>query len=254
MTSWIYEQTPANCLAAVKKSGLALKHIKYQTPELCLQAVLQNGRAIRFVEEPTIELCCEAVKQNPKALRYIPCPTYEIYRAAIDTDPCIILTIENPSDDLIIQAVDKYPGILRDLIVSEELALRLVRQVPNAIRWLRKPSKRVRLAAVETDAMQLKYIEKQTPEIICKAIQQNPASYNFVKWPYTTSDFACDFLRVAPNIIFFMDYPTTDMYRAALQDTTMRKQLQAFYEQGLIRDSRAYLEALEKNDLPQIGS
>lgn len=254
MTSWIYEQTPAVCLAAVKKSGLALKHIKHQTPEICLTAVRQNGRAIRFVEEPTIELYCEAVKQNPKALKYIPYPTHEVYRAAIDSNPCIILTIENPSDDLITQAVSKYPGILRDLIVSEELALRLVQQVPGAIRWLRKPSKRVRLAAVETDAMQLKYIDKQTPEIICKAIQRDPAAYVFVKWPYTASDFAVEFLRVSPEIIFFVDWPSVDMYRMALQDTTTRERLQALYEQGLVFNEREYLEALEKNDLPQIGS
>jgi hypothetical protein len=75
-------QTPKTCLAAVKKHGLALEHVRVQTPEICLEAVRENynalkfvlrqhGCALEYVKKQTRKICVESFTQDRYAQCYV---------------------------------------------------------------------------------------------------------------------------------------------------------------------------------------
>ena len=49
--SAIVNLTGAEAIEAVKRSGLALQHVKEQTPDICLAAVKQDADALQFVNK-----------------------------------------------------------------------------------------------------------------------------------------------------------------------------------------------------------
>ena len=79
-------QTPELCLEAVKKNGLALKHVDNKTHEICLEAVKQNGMALKRVPRSiqTLPIAIAALKQNPECRKYLAVKFQkpEVYKAA----------------------------------------------------------------------------------------------------------------------------------------------------------------------------
>jgi hypothetical protein len=67
----VIEQTPENCLAAVKVDGMTLQFITHQTPEICLAAVDQCGYSLRFVHNQTFEIIKTAVRKNGLASKFM---------------------------------------------------------------------------------------------------------------------------------------------------------------------------------------
>ena len=107
------KQTENICIAAMKRSGLALCRVVNQTENICLEAVKQNGAAIKYVKNPTKEICLEAVKQNPHALKYIKNIDEELYLESVKS---VILSlsylINNDSD------IKQLEGKIIDIISS----------------------------------------------------------------------------------------------------------------------------------------
>lgn len=110
---WVKEQTPALCLTAIQQNGRAIEGVKEQTPELCMMAVRQCGFALGGVKQRTLELCWEAVRTCGMAFFFVPneLQTPELCKMAIQQVPDMIRHVKYKTPDLCMMAVQKDPRV-----------------------------------------------------------------------------------------------------------------------------------------------
>jgi hypothetical protein len=149
----------AGCLAAVKKHGMALEHVKEQTQEICLEAVKKNGWSLQYVIHQTPEVCLEAVKNDGFALQFVKeeFKTFELYLAAVI------------SKEYALQYVD---------IQTRELCLIAVKIDGYTLQHVKEQTHEICLAAIKQNVWALQYVKEQTPEICIAACEEN---YNCIK-------------------------------------------------------------------------
>lgn len=177
------EQSPELCLEAVKKDGWALRYVKEQTAELCLEAVKQNGLALEFVKDQTPDICLAAVRQNPWALAFVKDQTPDICFAAIGENEYAIQYVRNQTAEICLEVVKKNASTLRYIKEqTPEVCLEAVTKNGLMLRYVNTLTDSFCLAAVEQNGMALKYVPKreQTRAIAVAALKQNPESRRYL--------------------------------------------------------------------------
>jgi hypothetical protein len=84
-------------LAAVRKNGYAIDHIKNPSEAVQLAAVRRNISAIQYIKNPTEAVQLDAVQRLARVIEYIENPTEAVQLAAVRQDGRAIQFITNPT-------------------------------------------------------------------------------------------------------------------------------------------------------------
>lgn len=182
---FLLKQTPEMCLAAVKKSGMALRHVEEQTYALCLTAVTECGEALAFVAE-----------------RF---HTPELERAAVEQSPFALPWVLNQTTELCLMAVSKFGDFLSH--VKEQnpaICLAAVTNRGSALEHVKERTNEICLAAVTNDGMALRHVKNQTKEIVWAAIANTPAAMDYVTPALRTGDFLLALLGKYPEVLTYI--------------------------------------------------
>ena len=137
------EQTPEQCMAAVKSHGNELQYVKeeLQTPELCMVAVERHGTALKYVKEQTPDICMIAVEQDWKALQYVKEQTSDMGMAAVEQDCDALQYAKEQTPDMCMIAVledGKALKYVKEEFQSPEICEAAVQQNGDTIRYVKK--------------------------------------------------------------------------------------------------------------------
>lgn len=147
---FVEEQTPAVCVAAIKRRSEELLCVNEQDHYTCLCAVETDGMALAFVENRTPMICLAAVLQCRDALQFVP-----------EITPAIALLI----------ADRQTPAMCLDAVRKEGRALQVVReQTPE-----------ICMAAIQQDGSALKFVREQTPELCLAAVYKRGINVAWIR-------------------------------------------------------------------------
>jgi DUF971 family protein len=154
-------------LAAVKKTGYAIRNIENPDKDVQLAAVNQNGNAIQYIKNPEKDVQLTAVNKNGYAIDYIKNPEKDVQLAAVNQNGYAIKYIKNPDKDVQLAAVNEDGYAIR-LIKNPEKDVQLaaVNRDGNAIQYIENPDKDVQLTAVKRNGNAIQYIENPDKDVI----------------------------------------------------------------------------------------
>ena len=120
-------------LEALKKNGLALRHVRIQTSEACLTAVKQNGNALGYVTEDICtrryyrreyeEICAAAVRQTGLALQFVREQTPDLCLTAVEQNGYALQYVKEKSAKICLTAI--YQNSRATQFVPPEIAAHL---------------------------------------------------------------------------------------------------------------------------------
>jgi hypothetical protein len=115
-----------------------------------IKKVRKSGLAIRHIKSPSIMVQKLAIAQNPISIKYIKNPSEEIQLYAISNNPSVIGSIDNPTEVSKILAAGK--GAFKSIKnPSEEVKMAAVKYNPRVIGDIKDPSETLQLEAVRRD-------------------------------------------------------------------------------------------------------
>lgn len=107
-------------------------------------------------------------------------------KAFLRDHPEAITHMHNPPDDLVLYALRQ--GSAADILdsmkdVSERVLLTILKDEPDLISYIRKPTEQMWLMAIKDDPSLIEEIPKQTPAIQMAAYQADPSVLTYIKKP-----------------------------------------------------------------------
>lgn len=176
---------PSKCLqiAAIKKNGSIIKHIKNPSEELQLICVSRYPYNIKFIENPTIKIQLIAVDNFG----------FESYHA--------FLGIKTPTDDVTIMALKNNPALMLEnkmKNISEQIKISVIKKNPFSIHFIKNPSEKIQLTAVKLQSGTIMYIKNPSEKVQLKAVNKHPGSIFYIKNPSeivkSVSNLNCKYL------------------------------------------------------------
>lgn len=184
------------CFDALKKWNSAILFIDEPTEEMKFMS-LQYSAAV-FELYYSEELAWEALKRNPCWIGLV-VATQEMLEYVLETRPKDLRFYHGPfEEEFFLRALERVPELIfrnRAENIPEDLAWRIIKQIPKAI----------------------EYIDNVTPEMEAYVVDRKP---HLIKLVNATEDLCWNVLRKDPkNIRFIENIATKEMFYYALERT-----------------------------------
>jgi hypothetical protein len=227
VSKWINEQSEEMKQYIIGKNGSLLYLIDNPSEEIKLCAVRSCNTALNTIKNPSDAIKLEAVRSHGWAIKYIENPSEELQLLSVKQKPGMLRHIKNPSEKVILAAiaVDSVKALSYGIAdtLSEEDKMKAVMQNGESIKYFRKSSHKLRLAAVRQDGNNIAYICNPDVLIFTESITQNPYTLKYINEPSEELQLAA--VELNGSVILFIKNPSKKVQLAAIAQNPY-----AFYE------------------------
>ncbi len=176
LLEFIENQTEELCIIAVKNNIDAYNFIINKTYELDKKLLDINFNILKYIENQTEELCLIALKNNIDSFKHIKNKTYNLNKNILNIDGNMLKYIENQTEELCLIALKNDLKSYNYIQNKTDEINKIYNKIHDDNIYYEKYYKKI-----SNNGMYLKYITEQTENICLLAIDNNVASYEYVK-------------------------------------------------------------------------